>query len=178
MACHPLWRRENWLWQSLLSFPWFSQMENAKWLSPCLPMYHCKIWDLTSFSPTIPKEMLGAWSCRFHIPQLWSRKGRAAAIQTPLQGLKGNALHAFESVVNLSFPCSYFYCESFKLYKWGFLLSRPQRVNTLNKTLKHTHNHGNSLIYIYNLGIIMQKRFLCPYLFSLLLYPKHTAHKR
>lgn len=34
-----------------------------------------------------------------------------------------------------------------------FFLSCPQRVNALNKTLKYTHKHRISLIYIYNLRI-------------------------
>lgn len=49
-----------------------------------------------------------------------------------------------------------------------FLLPYPQRVNALNKALKYTHNHGNSLIYIYNLRITGINAEVAPMCLSLL----------
>lgn len=57
-AIHPGEGEDVCLWQSLLSFPWSPQMENAKQLSPCLPC--ATAWAGTSLPSCHPRGGAGS----------------------------------------------------------------------------------------------------------------------
>lgn len=142
--------KNNCPWLSLLSFPLPLKWKmiplpcNITWAGTWLPSVlpsprRCQEPDATNstahgFCPGKKELEPHRLQCRD-----WTFKGN------------GNCMGLKAWLFNWSFIFSYFYCYPFKLYKWGFLLFHPQRVNALNKTLKY--NHGNPLIYIYNVRI-------------------------